>query len=78
MTAWYECWGEPRGKLMIIRQGVNHLCWVLGLVMYPYLNAERSLILTHETMPRWQFAVYTWQLKCQIMILKFGMKIFKL
>ena len=36
------------GKLMIIRNGVNHMQWEPGLVLNPYLNAERAWILTHE------------------------------
>ena len=36
------------GKIMIVRKGVNHIRWELGLVMFPYLSAERAWILTHE------------------------------
>ena len=36
------------GKMTIIRQDLNHTRWDPGLVMYPYLDAERSWILVHE------------------------------
>ena len=39
---------KGRGKLMIIRNGINHMVWKPGLVMHPYLNSERAWILIHE------------------------------
>ena len=39
---------KGRGKLMIIRNGINHMWWKPGLVLHPYLNKERAWILIHE------------------------------
>jgi len=36
------------GKMIILKQELNHTRWDPGLVMFPYLDAERSWILVHE------------------------------
>ena len=49
------------GKLMSVRNGVNHILWEPVLVMFPYLDAERSWILTHENSTKIAFVVCIWQ-----------------
>ena len=36
------------GLMTIVRPGLNHSKWDPGLVMFPYLDAERAWILIHE------------------------------
>ena len=33
---------------MVVRNGINHIRWEPVLVMFQYLDAEQSWILTHE------------------------------